>query len=329
LENPNKKKNWNEKFLSNMKYQSFKRKQYCIELLDNKTYILAYDHDKKEGFMPNPELIYNHAIKLNNDLEKDINKFYTANYIYNSEKTIYKGWSVFDSLISLRQNLDYSYNINENSVTEKQLIELETKLSKQEKKEIIKWCRKYGMPFLGDRAINDYEALIGIPPFEYGFKNDIYTCVKENACICRLGRFLLGLNILCKTLFFYLIYLYKTDNNANFINIDFSKLEVLDDYNISDIKSYVKKALISISDKAIINFDDIIYENKLPHFEPYAETLISLAMYQLAIIMSSKKIYTVKRCKYQECEHFFIPTRNTRKYCMNCSRQKKYKFNRN
>lgn len=324
MRNLNRKKNWNEKFLLNMKYQSFKRKQYCINVIGNKTYIFGYDANIHEGFMPNIELIYNQTIKSNNNLEKDIEQYYIANYLYDSEKTIYKGWSVFDSLLDLRQNLHYSYKIDEYSINEKQLIELETNLSKQDRIKIIKWCRKYGMPFLGDKIASKY-GIIGIIPFDYGFKNDIDTCIKENACICRLSTFLIGLNILYKTLFFYIIYLYKTNSNADFVNLDILELINLNDYDISDIKLYIKQALISISNKSIINLNDILNENQLPYFEPYAETLISLAMYQLSIIMSSKKIYDINTCNYEKCSHLFIPTRNSRKYCMNCSRQKKYK----
>ena len=326
LNNMNKKKNWNQKFLTNMKYQSFKRKNYYIDTLDKNSkelYIIDYDTDKKEGFIPNTLYLYNKVKHLKN-IEERIQKFndyYIDNYIFDSTQTIdSKGWSVFDSLIHLRQNLSYSINISESSVSEADLLELENNLSVSDRKKIIKWCQKYGMPFLGDKSENT-KADIRIDPFLYGFKNDIYTCISKDVCACRLSTFLIALNILFRTLYFYLVYLIdqrKVDTLK--INIPHSYYE---NYNYNDIENYIKRAFYSISDKSIINLDTIFSENGLPKFENYAETIISLAMYQLAVIISTKKIYDISECK--ACEEIYIPTRKSREYCMSCDRHTKTK----
>lgn len=330
MENFNKKRNWNEIYLKNMKYQSFKRRNYCISSLDDgkeKLYIIGYDYNKKEGFMPNTNLIINKVQKQN----KSIDEIFMKDYLSDSENLINKGWSVLDSLISLRQELDFSYNIDEDCINNKQLIELEKSISNKDKKKIIKWTEKYGMPFLGDRDKTIIlNVNVGTIPFNYGFTNDIKTCIEKDSCICRLGTFLISINIIYKTLFFYLLYLYKKDidsiplyifkNNNNITDNDID--EFLKEYSMNDLESYIKRAFLSIKDKAVINSTTLFDENKTFKFESYAETLISLAMYQLATITSFKKIYDVSRCKL--CNNLFIPTRKTRKYCMKCSRQKKY-----
>ena len=66
MENPHKKKNWNEKYLSSMKYTSFERRNYYISTLDGaETYIIGYNLDKKEGFIPNTNEIVKRSIIKN------------------------------------------------------------------------------------------------------------------------------------------------------------------------------------------------------------------------------------------------------------------------
>jgi len=79
---------------------------------------------------------------------------------------MFRGWSIFDSLISLRQKLNYPNNINEDFINNNDLIQLEKNLSEPEKKEILKWLKIYGMPFLGNK-IEDKKAYIGIPTFQW------------------------------------------------------------------------------------------------------------------------------------------------------------------
>lgn len=316
MENPHKKKNWNEKYLSSMKYTSFERRNYYISTLDGEeTYIIGYNLDKKEGFAPNKNEIVRRSIIKNENIKDSIKAVYERDFISYKTDIMYKGWSVLDSLISLRQKLKYSYSIDEDSITNKELIQLERNLSKEEKKEILKWLKIYGMPFLGDR-IENKEMRIGISPFGYGFKNDIQICDNKNACICRLGSFLIALNIVFNTFYYYLLYLDK--------NIELEELEFdMNNINKEDLMSYIKRAFSSISDKAIINLDNIIEGKELPRFEGCTETIISLAIYQLAIITSSKKILDTKICSL--CKNIFIPTRKSRCYCKTCSRQKAYK----
>lgn len=318
MENPHKKKNWNQKYLSSVKYISFKRRNYYISKLDGaETYIIGYNYDKKEDFVPNANEIENRSIMKNEDIKDSIKAIYERDFMSYQTDIMYNGWSVLDSLLSLRQKLDYSYNINEDSISNKELIELEEHLSNSNRKEIIKWLKIYGMPFLGDKVENN-DMLIGIPPFRYGFKHDFKTCYAKKSCICRLGSFLVALNIIFNTFLFYVDYVHEIDI------LEFVEL-IGDKYDEVDRNSYIKKALSSISDKAIINLENIFKQNELPRFEGCMETLISLAMYQLAIVTSSNKIKTIKKCSFGECNHIFIPTRRTRNYCMDCSRQKAYK----
>lgn len=316
MENPHKKKNWNEKYLSSMKYTSFERRNYYISTLDGaETYIIGYNLDKKEGFIPNTNEIVKRSIMKNENIKDSIKAIYERDFMSYKTDIMYKGWSVLDSLISLRQKLSYSYKIKEDSITNKELIQLEENLSKEEKKEILKWLKIYGMPFLGDK-IENKEMRIGIPPFGYGFKNNVEICKNKNACICRLGSFLIALNIVFNTFYYYLLYLDK--------NIELEELEFnMNKINKEDLMSYIKQAFSSISDKAIINLDNIIEGKELPRFEGCTETIISLAIYQLAIITSSKKILDTKQCYF--CGNIFIPTRKSKRYCKTCSRQKAYK----
>ncbi|MCI8362223.1 MAG: hypothetical protein HFJ41_03690 [Clostridia bacterium] len=322
MENPHKKKNWNQKYLSNMKYKSFKRKHYYISKLNGEeTYIIGYNYDKKEGFMLNTNEVENRSKFSNENISDIIKSVFERDFMTYEKDIMYKGWSILDSLLSLRQRLDYPYDINENTISDKELIELEENLSNNNRKEIIKWLKIYGMPFLGDKYIDNH-MIIGIPPFSYGFKNDIYTCYKNKACVCRLGSFLISLNIIFHTFILFLSYA--------------DKMEVLEElyfdennYDEVDRSSYIRRALSSISDKAIINLDNILKQNQLSRFEGCMETIISLAMYQLAIIASSYKIQTAKKCNFKDCKNIFIPTRRTRDYCMHCSRQKQYKKEHN
>ncbi len=173
------------------------------------------------------------------------------------------------------------------------------------------------MPFLGDKYVDNH-MIIGVPPFIYGFKNDIETCYINKACVCRLGSFLISLNIIFHTFILLLSYVDKLDILEE---LYFDK----NNYNEADRSSYIRRALSSISDIAIINLDNVLQQKQLSRFEGCMETIISLAMYQLAVIASSYKIQTVKKCNFNDCENIFIPTRRTKAYCIRCSRQKKYK----
>lgn len=316
-----KKKTWNEIHLTNIKYHTFKRTNYIITHIDtsNKLYILGYNFKKNEGFINQQDFLWyiNHA---NKPIEKAIENKYYNEYISDSENILYKGWSVFDSMISLRQDLHYEF-CNEDSISDEDLITLENSLSNEDKKKIIKWVRQYGMPFVGDK-LNENHAFVGILPHSYGFKNDITTCIEYNACICRLGTFLIGLNIIYKTFGYYLTYLLSTVNNDVFPNLDITTSYPR--HSRKDSLAYVKRALNSISFQYFINIEDIDTSNKQPNFKFYTETLISLAMYQLSILITSKRIYFVAECSRETCKSLYIPTRATKIYCMNCSRQKKY-----
>lgn len=318
MENPHKKKNWNEKYMSSMYYMSFERKHYKISNLDGEeTYIIGYNWYKDEPFIPNADFRINEGNATIDEISNNLRYFYKKYFMDYKTDIVHKGWSIIDSLISLRQKLHYTYDINEYSVSKQQLIELEQSLSNDDNKEILKWLKIYGMPFLGEKT-NNSDMMLGIPPFEYGFKNDFLTCHKKNACICRLGSFLVALNTLMKTFINYLNYAFQHDNleNLEFSNDDY------DNYDKNDTEAYIRTALSSISNKAIINLDEILAEYELPRFKGCCETIISLAMYQLAIIASSKKLSTAKKCSL--CEDIFIPTRRSRYYCKTCSRQKKY-----
>jgi len=320
LENPHKKKNWNQKCLSSMKYISFKKKHYYISTLDgDETYIIGYNLNKTENFLPSMIEIKNRNKYKNENITKTAKDIFNRDFMTYEKDIMHKGWSIVDSLISLRQNLTYSYSINEDSISNTKLIELEKTLSNDDRKKIIKWLKKYGMPFLGDK-IESNEMYIGIPPFKYGFKNDFFTCYIKNACVCRLSSFLISLNIIFKTFAYYLFYTYDIEIAEK---IEFKKI----DYDTNDLDSYIRRAFSSISDKAIIDLDNILEKKELPRFEGCCDTLISLSMYQLAIITSSKKICSAAGCSC--CEKIFIPTRRSRHYCMTCSRQKKYKKQHN
>lgn len=330
MKNINKKKNWNEIYLTNMKYQSMKRKNYCIATLDkekDELYIIAYDHDIKEGFIPNVNFIYNKVKDSETKISEAINDFYIQNYIYDSDKIIYKGWSILDSLISLRQNLSYSYDIDEfSTLSNKDLIELEKSLSIKDKNKIIKWCKIYGMPFLGYKYDLTNKAFIGEPPFIYGFKNDLYACILNNVCIARLSTFLIGLNILFKTFCFCISYYSSSGNFKKLQNFCLEKyLSNISNFEYDEeyFKFYIKKAFGSISNKSVMNLNKIIDNKEPSKIELYSETLLSLAMFQLSIVASFKKIYNISECKC--CKNLFIPTRTTRTYCLKCSRQKNYK----
>ena len=158
MKNLNKKRNWSEINLTKLKYKSFKRRNYCIKTLNKNSselYIIAYDYDIKERFMPSTNFLLNKVNSSSKSFETSINDFFLQNYLSNSENLIYKGRSVFDSLISLRQKLHFSYEIDENDISEKTLCELEKNLSNSDKKIIINWLKIYGMPFLGNPTNND------------------------------------------------------------------------------------------------------------------------------------------------------------------------------
>ena len=316
-----KKKNWNNKYLTSMKYQSFQRKHYNFSVINEKTYIIGYNWYEEEGFMPMEHLKLDENTNSIEEISKTIKDFYTKHFINYKTDELHKGLSILDSLISLRQKLNYTYYTNEYSVSSEELLCIERDLSNEDKKSILKWVETHGMPFLGEKVSNNNMTL-GIPPFEYGFKNDFFTCFTEKSCICRLGSFLIALNILMKTFINYLVYAYRLGNLEELVFTD----EDYDNYDKSEVTSYIRTSLSSISNKAIINLDEILDNNEIPRFEGCCETIISLAMYQLAIVASSKKINVAKMCSL--CGNIFIPTRTTRCYCKTCSRQQKYKNKR-
>ena len=118
----------------------------------------------------------------------------------------------------------------------------------------------------------------------------------------------MALNIVFNAFFYYLQYL---DKNIYLEELEFN----MNNINKEDLMLYIKRAFSNISDKAIINLDNIIERKGLPRFEGCIETIISLD-----IITSSKKILDTKYCSF--CKNIFIPTRKSRNYCRTCFRQK-------
>lgn len=236
---------------------------------------------------------------------------------------------LLSSLITLRQKLptfNYCHDLSTvDSANIKQIEKqlLENKKSKKYINLILDWCRKNGMPFIGDINKHSFFSIAtNIDDFScYGFKNDFnyFLSNEKKNFKFRLGVFLIGLDILYTT-FVLAISLNKeklfdydcTDYIDNYINtipinrfnnISKDKKRDLINHNIRSMRIYIKSTFNS--------------QNELVHYL-YGDTLFSAAMYQLLLFIAYGNNKT-SICK--SCQKIYIHRRKNMLFCSDACRQ--------
>jgi len=185
---------------------------------------------------------------------------------------------------------------------------LEAELQDKHIKMIIKWCEKYGLPFVGESGIKAGK----VKEYKwFGFENDMETCEKYDICGFRIGGFLIGINVILKTA------RYSGEiKEINRIKANRTGERKEEERKIEERKELYENYLYKSTRAARFHYEMI--ENKeimMYDIKLYADTLLSAAMYTLQMWACSPDYYTIKRCRL--CLRHFV-TKDTRNlYCNN------------
>ncbi len=290
-----------------------KNAKYEYKVIDEKKYIIIKTEEKFVNAWNEC-----HGIKATNDL------------------------NLTNSILKLKEELPDStfYEILEhgNIQDDRILYKVEEELDDEDIKKVIEWCQEFGLPFLGEWGFNkgtkkDYGW--------FGFTNDIETCFKNNIIGFRIGTFLIGINIIYKTV--HCAEALRKIRNGRITNkeieigqIGFEKNDIIDEILSTGVKS------IENLEKIEQNLEDYINKtikaaqyhfqlgrksNKVMYVpQLYAETLLSASMYHVFLWCCSPEKNTLKRCK--RCNCFFMTQNAQEKYCNNpCTRYNTSKIN--
>jgi len=183
-------------------------------------------------------------------------------------------------------------------------------------KEVINWCKKYGMPFVGNYIIEDLTSSLDI------FDSVGYLAFSLDEFIEKLWELYHN----------YIGYCAKKDN----LTFDLKNLRIgfneTGNLSISHIEDRFFNINLNNREKEIeklLNSINIKYEFK--HIKgkltmiPKIENIISLAIYQLGLLMISNDEMLAKHC--ERCTSVFNATRNNNIYCPNCTPQKRWNDN--
>lgn len=222
---------------------------------------------------------------------------------YNKKVEI-EEWDLVNSLLKLIEELPkskYYEMIDKFYIQDNKIFQLiENELSNENIETIIKWCKKYGLPFLGESGIE-----IGKTKSYkwFGFVNDFKTCIDNNMCGFRIGCFLIGIYIIYKTAI--------CGEKLNEIRIGINE-DINRKINKKNIEEYIKKTTKSAQLYYEIAEDSkyIMYDIQL-----FAETLMGAAMYTLQLWICAPNDLILKRC--EACNCHFIVKDPREKYCGN------------
>lgn len=228
---------------------------------------------------------------------------------------------LLSSLISLRQRLSYidiDINILSRYVNNSYLISLEEQLTKEDIKLIINWCKKYGLPFLGDPTehfVNNTEQL-GETYKYFGFENELLSCILDSKTYFRVGVFLVGLDILYKTL------VYAININGNIkLNVDINteNLPIIK-ADFEDLTHFINTFFKSVPLHFSVNFSNA----KHLKYDISTETTLSVALYHLALCITSPNP-NLRAIRCENCNNIFLSSRANANYCIGCNRTTRYR----
>lgn len=288
---------------SDINYKSYKFEKYIFECIDNKKYIVGNNSEKN--------------IKIESHIIEDI-----------CDETV--GNDLLAEIIELRQRLPNFKLPYSNVVDEKNIEFVENLIDKKEINIIIKFCEKFGMPFIGDFTFKNYLGVVqlGVNEYKYfGFENDYNTRKSLNKCAFRIGTFIIGIDFIYKAFRLGLLL------NKNEI-IDNSNGDVA--YSLDTIcfpieflkqnTNNVSKMFADIMDSMDIYLKPIISTKiKIQTYKIYGTTLLSCALYQLLQFITSNN-QNVKKCKM--CHIDFIASRKDKEYCNGACRVKYFRYNK-
>ena len=164
---------------------------------------------------------------------------------------------------------------------------------RKRKKRIIDWVKRYGLPFVDEDMSEEAHSFV-----------------------CPLGKFMEFLwelrDVILKI---------ETINREDFnlsggrktVNNPYNKAKWSDDKLERLISEWVNDASVSVR---------IRFENHSPHLFLVADSILSVAKYQLALLLLCNEGITPKRCAC--CNSYFLPSRENQIYCPYCSPQKHY-----
>lgn len=176
-----------------------------------------------------------------------------------------------------------------------------------------RWCKKWGLPFIG--------ANFNHPGFSYD--DSLISCPAflENVPPNTSARQIIGFNLKDFWIAIQNIYIFflmaslllGIDIGSNDID-DTKRLTCLSEQDLREHLSLgIQMARVGIRFK---------FENEKPYLFTFAESLPSLALYQLALLCLSPNGMYVRRCDC--CGSLFIAKRRNNIHCSNCYPQKKY-----
>lgn len=245
-----------------------------------------------ELYIPNDPNIKTYAYIVGYNIKEKFNKKNLTSII--KDNLIIDDLKILNSIITLADNI---FRL------QKQPIE----------KEVINWCKKYGMPFLGNNIIEDLNSSldifnsVGYLAFSLDefmeklweiYHNYIGYCAKKDSLTFDLKKLRVGLN---------------KNSNISISHIEDKFFNI----NLNNREKEIEKLLNSIN----IKYEFKYIKGKLTMI-PKIENVISLAIYQLGLLMVSNDEMLAKHCKH--CTSVFNATRNNQLYCPNCTPQKRW-----
>lgn len=228
---------------------------------------------------------------------------------------------LLSSLISLRQklpNYNYCHELYYTDIENIKYVENQI-LNDPNRKNyinlILKWCKKYCIPFVGDIDFNAQFRVVS-NTFDYsyyGFKND-YNYVllggpKEYKF--RLGSFLIGIDILYTAFILEVCWnkeTYLTDDCSDYVHTYITNLSI--EKKFKDISQNDRNDLLNMFLQSMRIQVKVDY-NTLTH-SLYADTLLSAAMYQLFIFITHK-YNKVSNCIF--CKNLYFQNRKDKEFC--------------
>lgn len=238
-----------------------------------------------------------------------------------SHEVVSANQKLLSSLINLRQKLpDYNYchelyyvDIENIEYVENQI--LDDPNAKNYINLILKWCKQYSLPFVGDIHYNAQFQVVStsLDYSYYGFKNDYnyFLLGGPKDYKFRLGSFLIGLDILYTTFILEVCWnkeAYLLDNCNDYVYSYINNLFLAKKFkNITkNDRNYLLNTFLQ-SMQIQVKVDYNTFSHSL-----YADTLLSAAMYQLFIFISHKSS-KVSICTF--CNKLYFQNRKDKEFC--------------
>ena len=314
------------KLADSIDYPKFNSAKYKKFLKNNELYIETIDYENSNYFNVNRKSFDLIIKSSNKDKEKLINNVVSRQYF---KKENLCDYLFVEKIVLLRQSLEhiytnmYKWREYSNNI---KLQELEKKVTDNDIKKIIKFCKEYGLPFIGNPIIDYIQGSNNISG-EYrwcGFKNDYISCIQDSKTYFRVGTFLIAIDMIYKTLLRAIELKPEIFDNLN----DFELLEENDDKSKGTEEKTTINIINSVLNSAPIYYRIKVESDKTVKYITEAETLMSAAIYYLSlIILSPSSKFRVIKC--ENCENWCLSNRKNSRRCSKCTRQTIYRQRHN